>query len=73
LKRFGDVTKAVSAYNAGPGNVRAGRPFVNPQYIVDVLKFYNAFKRAAHAAAPAAAAVALVALVVLFLRRRRTA
>ena len=69
LKRFGGNTrKAVSAYNAGPGNVKAGRPLVNPAYVNAVMAFWHSYRGAAMTAL-----LPLLALggVLLFAMQRR--
>ena len=73
LRRFaGDVERAVSAYNAGPGRANrsaAGR-FPNQAYVDRVMSFYQQFARAA---VPTLGVLAVAALVVLLARRRRAA
>jgi soluble lytic murein transglycosylase-like protein len=75
LKRFpGDTARAVSAYNAGPGNARrsaaTGR-FPNQPYVDAVLGFWARFKQIATASAPAVGVLAIAVLAWWFLSRSR--
>ncbi len=74
LKLFpGDTARAISAYNAGPGNARrsaTGR-FPNQPYVDAVLGFWARFKQIATASAPVVGALAIAALIWWFLSRRR--
>lgn len=73
LARFrGDVPRAVSAYNTGPGRaVRSpSGSFPNQTYVNDVLRFAKQFQGAA---VPIAGIVVLGLAAVLYLRRRRRA
>lgn len=46
IVRFkGHLPDALSAYNAGSGNVEAGKRYVNPEYVQSVLKLYAAYSR----------------------------
>jgi soluble lytic murein transglycosylase-like protein len=68
----GDTTRAIAAYNAGPGNANrnaAGR-FPNQPYVDAVLSFWNVYKGAVMASGAALAAIALVAWLVLRVMRR---
>lgn len=38
------IPDAISAYNAGPGNVNPGKPYVNPKYVNGVGALYEAYK-----------------------------
>lgn len=72
LRRFaGDVPRAVSAYNTGPGNANrsASGRFPNQSYVDKVLGYYRQYRGAV---LPALGAVAL-AVVVIGLKRRRAA
>lgn len=75
LKRFpGDVARAVSAYNAGPGNAKlstAGK-YPNQDYVNKVLAFWKRYRGAVVAVAPAAALL-LIGGLLLFSARRRAA
>lgn len=80
IQRFkGDATRAISAYNAGPGKAKVNPStgqYPNQQYVIDVLGFWNSFKRAAVAAAPAVLPLLVLgglALYYLSQRRRRAA
>jgi soluble lytic murein transglycosylase-like protein len=57
-----DIDRAIAAYNAGPGNStrKSNGTFINQQYVVDVLSFWNRFKRAAVAAAPVVGGASLL-------------
>ena len=45
IRYKGHLPDTLSAYNAGSGNVEAGKPYVNPQYVQSVLKLYAAYSR----------------------------
>ena len=72
LKQYpGQVDSAIAAYNAGTARRRSSGAFINQPYVVDVLGFWNAFKRTARAAAPALLSAFLIAAAVWWLARRR--
>lgn len=72
LKRFpGDVARAVSAYNTGPGRARRGATgkFPNQSYVDKVLGFWQRFRGLA---VPALGALAAAALILALALRRRS-
>lgn len=78
IKRFGgDIERAVSAYNAGPGNAKrnpaTGRLPNQVAYVDKVLAFWKQYQGAARAAAPAAGAAVLLILGLVYAARRRRA
>lgn len=76
LRRFpGDVARAVSAYNAGPGNARrnAAGKFPNQEYVDAVVGFWRVYGGAAGVGAAALALAAVGFLLWRGARRRRAA
>jgi len=73
LRRFnGDAARAVSAYNAGPGNAVRGSSgrFPNQVYVDAVLGFWRRYRAALVGSGAAVAVVAAVILFTLWARRR---
>jgi soluble lytic murein transglycosylase-like protein len=75
LRFNGDIERAISGYNAGPGNAKKTKAgtWINQKYVTDVLSFWNRFKRAAVSAAPVALPLLLIGGLLLWARARRRA
>ena len=78
IKRFrGDLERAISAYNTGPGNAKrnpaTGRLPNQAAYVDKVLAFWRQYQVTARAAAPAGIALALLAVGLVYAARRRRA